>query len=367
MKIPYHYIRNAWYVAGFSHEFVSEKPQGHKIAGRPFVIWRTREGQVAAFDNRCAHKRMPLSEGRILNDGTLECAYHGLRYDSSGRCVAIPAHPDGPIPPQAKLKPFPAVEQDGLVWIWPGDATEANALRPPPSPELTDHAWESVGSDPLRVKANYLLLIENLMDITHFYPLHDGNIGDIANSRIPVELVEGDDGHGNHYVKTIRKVNNYRQPPFLVDWFGYDVVDREHTHCSVSPGVTRVEMRVAPPGKLGTDAERGYVLHHFHTPVDDRNHVWRWCMSTLAGHKSGADPSKSVVKRATQMFPEVVKQDLWVLEKQQEMYELQDEGYVELYLRTDKALRRVRQLFSTMQRKEVSQPEEPTQVTGTRS
>ena len=82
----------------------------------------------------------------------------------------------------------------------------------------------------MEVRANYLLLIENLMDITHFYPLHDGNIGDIGNSRIPIQLEEGQ-AHGTDYVKTTRETSNYRQPPFLEDWFVYDVVDREHTHC----------------------------------------------------------------------------------------------------------------------------------------
>jgi len=57
---------------------------------------------------------------------------------------------------------------------------------------------------------------------------------------------EGDED-GNRYVKTIRRVQNYKQPPYHVDWFHYDTVDREHTHCMQSPGFTRVVMRNAPP------------------------------------------------------------------------------------------------------------------------
>jgi phenylpropionate dioxygenase-like ring-hydroxylating dioxygenase large terminal subunit len=55
----------------------------------------------------------------------------------------------------------------------------------------------------MAVPANSLLLIENLLDITHFYPLHDGNIGDVENSRIPVRLEEGV-RDGNPYVGTVR-------------------------------------------------------------------------------------------------------------------------------------------------------------------
>ena len=349
--IPRHFIRNAWYVAGLSEEFAVDDLHGHTIGGRPVLLWRSRDGAIGAFDNRCAHKRMPLSEGRVLDNGILECAYHGLCYDPQGACVAVPSHPDGPIPEQAKLRPFPVIEQDGMVWVWPGDPERQHESRPPRTPEVADDGYESVNSGPMQVPANYLLLIENLLDISHFYPLHDGNIGDVANSRIPVKLVEGE-VDGNRYVKTIREVENYEQPPFLADWFGYDVVDRHHTHCMVSPGLTRVQMRVAPPGQLGTEAERGYVLLHTHTPVDGTNHVWRWCVNFKADLVSRGDPNVSAAKRFGEMFPAVAAEDLWVLEKQQQMFDFPDEGYTEVYLRPDKALRRARQVFSALLRKE---------------
>ena len=198
---PYKYVRNCWYVAGLSYEFKTNTVTGHTIAGRSIVIWRTKEGEVLAFDNRCAHKRFPLSEGRLMEDGTLECAYHGLRYNQKGKCVLIPSQPGGEIPKQAKTNPFPIIEQDGMVWIWPGDPTRCKDRDPPRTPEVGDQAWESIDSGPMDIPANYLLLIENLLDITHFYPLHDGNIGDRENSNIPVQHEEGEID-GNRYVKT---------------------------------------------------------------------------------------------------------------------------------------------------------------------
>lgn len=349
---PYHYIRNTWYVAGLSAEFEKEELQGQKIAGRSIVLWRTRDGEVVAFDNRCVHKRMPLSSGRLTEDGTLECAYHGLCFNPKGTCVDIPSQPDTPIPPQANLKPIPVVEQDGAVWVWPGDPALSDTAKPPRMPELVDSEWEAVPvSEPMQVPTNYLLLIENLLDITHFYPLHDGNIGDVANSRIPIELDEGEED-GNRFVRTTRRTQGYKQPPFLADWFVYDVVDRLHTHKLVSPGLTRVEMQVAPPGELGGDKDRGYILYHTHTPVDERNHVWRICVCCKADHRPKGDPSVSTAKRVAQMFPEVAAQDLWALEKQQEMFDYPDDGYSELHLKPDTALRRARQIFAAQMRKE---------------
>lgn len=348
---PYRSVKNCWYVAGLSSEFEPEKLTGHEIAGRVMVIWRTKDGEVTALDNRCAHKRFPLSEGKLLSDGTLECAYHGLCYNAKGKCTKVPSQPGQKIPAQAKVNAFPVIEQDGLVWVWPGDPEKKDIRKPPRTPELVDPAYESIDSGPMRIPANYLLLIENLLDITHFYPLHDGNIGDEEHSKVPVQYEEGTED-GYDYIKTIRHIENYNQPPYLQDWFVYDLVDRSHTHHMVSPGLTRVEMRNAPPGELETDKERGYVLYHFHTPIDDKNHIWWYCVNCKADHKSKGDPKMSAAKRVASMFPDVVAEDLWALEKQQKMFDVPDNGYSELFLKPDKALRRARQIFLKMLRQE---------------
>ena len=82
-------IRNSWYVAGLSADFSEVTLTGHVIAKRPVVMWRSKDGRVVAYDDRCAHKRFPLSKGRLMPDGILECAYHGLCYDSAGSCVKV--------------------------------------------------------------------------------------------------------------------------------------------------------------------------------------------------------------------------------------------------------------------------------------
>ncbi|HRY05935.1 MAG TPA: Rieske 2Fe-2S domain-containing protein [Hyphomicrobiaceae bacterium] len=359
------FVRDCWYVAGLSGDFQPEKLTGHVIAEKPIVIWRTKDGEVVAYDDRCSHKRFPLSKGRLMPDGTLECAYHGMRYDTSGKCVMIPSHPSGPISPQATVRAFPVVEQDGLVWIWPGDPARSQTQKPPRVPEIGHDEWESVCVGPMDVQANYLLLIENLLDITHFYPLHDGNIGDIANSRIPIELEEGEED-GNSYVMTVRKTSDYKQPPYLEDWFHYPVVDRHHTHCMMSPALTRVVMRNAPPGQLQqrdsdrefpgrldiNGVERGYVLVHTLTPVDERNHIWRIIVNCPAKDTAKGDPTKSTAKRIAEMFPAVAAEDLWAVAEQQKMFDYPDDGYSEVFLKPDLALRRARKIMTDMLRQE---------------
>jgi phenylpropionate dioxygenase-like ring-hydroxylating dioxygenase large terminal subunit len=345
-------VKNAWYVAGLSHEFPVGQLQGQVIAEKPLVMWRSAEGTVVAFDERCRHKRMPLSQGRLVEGDLLECAYHGLCYDATGQCVRVPSHPDGHIPREARLRRFPLVEQDGLVWVWPGDPAGSATARPPRVAEIADPKWETADTGPMPVPANTLLLIENLLDISHFYPLHDGNIGDVENSRIPVELQEGT-REGNLYVGTVRSVRGYRQPPYLEDYFGYDVVDRDHTHFMLSPALTRVEMRVWPAGRHGeASVECGYVIIHTHTPVDRRNHIWRLIINMPAGQKCKSDPSKSAVARFMETFPAVIAEDRWALEKQQQMYDYPDDGYFEVFLRPDTALRKARQILTRLERAE---------------
>jgi len=344
------FVENAWYVAGRSQEFPVDELQGRKIANRPVLVWRTRDGKVGAFDDRCVHKRMPLSEGRVLADGMLECAYHGFCYDAAGKCQRIPSQLDRPVPTKARLTPFPSLEQDGLVWVWPGDPAKIGAVQAPRTPEISGEAWETHMFDPVHVPANYMLLIENLMDITHFYPLHEGNIGDIEQSKIPIELVE-ETLWGTPTVKTLRRVQGYKQPPFMFDWWGVPVVDRWHTHHMVAPGLTRVELRCAPPGKLGqAEHEFGYVIHHSHTPVDPTNHVWRLWVSTRRGKPSASDPTKTCTQRIAETFPTVMQEDLWALERQQRMFDYPDDDYTEVFLRSDQALLRARKILAELEK-----------------
>jgi phenylpropionate dioxygenase-like ring-hydroxylating dioxygenase large terminal subunit len=349
------FVTNAWYVAGRSSNFETNKLHGMVIVKKPFVLWRALDGKVVAFDDRCVHKRMPLSCGKIMADGNLECPYHGFTYDSTGQCVKTPSQPDHPIPSKAKLKPYPVKEQDGFVWIWPGDPAKIGKSQPPRTPELISDEWETFSCQPLKLACNYRLVIENLLDVTHFYPLHDGNIGDLQASSIPIQFIE-QEVEGNPSIMTVREVNNYQHPPFLVDWFGYEVVDRHHTHSMCNPGLTRVRLRCAPPGQLGTKSERGYILHHTHTPIDETNHIWTWTVSVPKGQMA-ADNKTPSIERIKEMFPGVVEQDRWALERQQEMFNLPDDGYQEVHLRADKSIIILRKILEFQEKGLEKSPE----------
>lgn len=110
------------------------------ILGQPVLLGRTRSGVAFALRDRCAHRAVPLSEGRpcVEIDGseTIECPYHGWRFRTDGRCATIPSSPtgdpdEGADPAETvRVRAYPIVEQQGLVWIWM--SAQAPVLAPPP-------------------------------------------------------------------------------------------------------------------------------------------------------------------------------------------------------------------------------------------
>ena len=81
-------LRSAWHPAARSSE-IGEQPVRVEVLGKPYVVFRSSEGELVAFLDRCPHRLAPLSLGRPEDD-VLRCAYHGWCFDASGRCVEIP-------------------------------------------------------------------------------------------------------------------------------------------------------------------------------------------------------------------------------------------------------------------------------------
>ena len=76
------FLRNQWYVAATDHE-IGQRPFGRMILGEPIVFYRAEDGTPVALEDRCPHRRLPLSMGKLV-DGVLQCHYHGLRFDQGG-------------------------------------------------------------------------------------------------------------------------------------------------------------------------------------------------------------------------------------------------------------------------------------------
>ncbi|HVA15489.1 MAG TPA: aromatic ring-hydroxylating dioxygenase subunit alpha [Stellaceae bacterium] len=166
------FLRNCWYVAAEAGE-VTRAPLARLLLAEPVVLYRTEDGAAVALEDRCCHRRAPLSKGRVIGD-RLQCGYHGFTFDAAGACVAIPGQER--VPAGLGVAAYPLVERHGFLWIWMGEAGSADPAPIPDFHRNADPAWATVHSR-LPIAAHYLLVVENLIDLSHVGFVHAKTIG----------------------------------------------------------------------------------------------------------------------------------------------------------------------------------------------
>jgi len=169
-------LKNSWYVAAWDNE-LDAKPLGRMILGEPIVLFRSSDGAPVALEDRCPHRRLPLSMGKVVEGGLLQCHYHGLRFGRLGTCVHIPGQKL--IPAYVKAKSYPIVERYHWIWIWMGDPTLADPDLIPDYHYLDSPDWGVKGTR-FHVKAGWQLIVDNLLDLTHLAFVHESTIGNGA-------------------------------------------------------------------------------------------------------------------------------------------------------------------------------------------
>ena len=167
------YLRNCWYQAGWSSE-VEDKPLARTFLDTPVVLFRSETG-IAAMHDRCPHRFAPLSNGRVEGNA-IACGYHGLAFDRQGRCVR---NPHGPVVSAMHIRSFPVVERYCAIWIWMGEAERADPASIP------DLSFIDATPDTARLMfymptaANYRLMTDNIMDLSHADYLHAASLGGV--------------------------------------------------------------------------------------------------------------------------------------------------------------------------------------------
>lgn len=263
-------LRNYWYAAAWSHE-IGDAPLRRTVLNEPLVIFRAA-GKIAAFRDRCPHRAVPLSKGRVV-DGTLECAYHGLRFDPDGRCTLVPGQDH--VPPGTTVKSFPCVERWRYVWVWLGDAETADPDRIPDLPWLSDPGWVAPNGS-IYLRAGHELLIENLQNHTHLQLVHRSTIGtdNICTVRPKMRRV-GDEVHIERWLLD-------RPPPALFARAGgFDgKVDRWFNSVFVPPSTTILDIGCAKAGTGAPTGDRSQGIEirslHVVTPENENTTHYFW-------------------------------------------------------------------------------------------
>ncbi len=179
------FMQNAWYVAAWETE-IGDTPFARTILNEPVVMFRTPAG-IVALEDRCCHRALPLSMGQVVGD-RVQCGYHGLEFDKSGACVKVPGQ--SKTPPGAQVRSYPVVQRWGWVWIWPGDPAKADESLLPDWWWLDSPEWKTIHGrygTPMPVEANYVLISDNLFDISHLTYIHSSSIGNDSIVDFPVK------------------------------------------------------------------------------------------------------------------------------------------------------------------------------------
>lgn len=157
---------NYWYPVEYDAEIAPGDVREIVFWGRSYALFRGRDGALSVVENRCAHRQLRLSEGRV--DGcNLVCAYHGWRYDGQGRLAGIPHELFGHPMPRIKVAHREARARYGLIWVFFGDPGRADSRSIPDVPELEGPgAWPCVPVDFLW-RAHHSMIIDNVSDFTH--------------------------------------------------------------------------------------------------------------------------------------------------------------------------------------------------------
>ena len=268
------YLRNCWYVAGWSKDYEqSLKPQ--MILGENIVFYRQSDGTAVALEDACPHRKLPLSDGTLEGDRVV-CGYHGLTFDCTGKCVEAPTQRDN-IPKRAVVKSYPVVDRYRLLWIWMGDPEKADPDEIFEIENFDNPDWGYTDGGVLPIACNYLWVADNLLDPSHVAWVHVTSFAGAGTDDSPLDLDRTERG-----VIVSRWI--YDQPPSpyyagLVKFEGN--ADRLQHYEMCYPAIALNRSVYSPAGTGGPDKPAGpktyvNISYNFMTPVDENNTQYIW-------------------------------------------------------------------------------------------
>jgi vanillate O-demethylase monooxygenase subunit len=307
------FIRNAWYVACTADALPADQPLGRTICNHAMVLFRGPQGQAVALEDFCPHRGTPLSLGRV-QQGALVCGYHGLTMGCQGHTLHMPGQRPQTFP---AIRAFPVLERYGFVWVWPGQPEQASPDQLPPLPFLEAKDW-AYGGGLFHVKADYRLMVDNLMDLTHETYVHATSIGqpEIDETPCRTEVV-------GEQVVTSRHMTGIQAPAFwqqAMAAHGLDPqakVDRWQICRFTAPSHVHIDVGVALHGMGGIDAPAHQkvqaVVVDFITPETATSHWYHWGMARRFQVQDAA-----LTETIRQGQSKIFSEDLAILERQQQ-------------------------------------------------
>lgn len=263
------YLRNAWYVAAWEQEIEGDGILARTLLDMPRILFRKADGRgyVMLLD-RCPHRFAPLHMGS-RNGDAIACLYHGLQFGPDGACVHNPF--SSILPPHACVESTPVVARHGLLWFWPGAPDKAD---PSSIPDFSFLDGQDVWRRRSRFDANYELLADNLMDLSHVDFLHRKTFNTTGPQPDSVHEVRGAEGNTLWNTWLIPRV---RKHPELESLFAdHETVDQLTEMRWDAPASMMLRLSWMPAGGTVGDARFSMINPHIITPETASSSHYFW-------------------------------------------------------------------------------------------
>lgn len=268
------YLRNAWYVAGWSKDF-GQNLKAETFLDQPIVFYRKSNGDPVALENNCPHRKLPLSKGRLRGDN-VECGYHGLTFDGSGTCVLAPTQP-GRIPARARVRSYPVVDRYRFLWIWMGESHLADPDRIFPIKNFENPDWGYTSGGVLDIDCNYLWIADNLLDPSHVAWVHISSFAGAGTDDEPLNVEKTDRG-----VIVSRWIEGGMPSPYYADLVKFSgECDRLQHYEMCFPAIGLNKSVYTPagtggPGQPPVPETYVNISYNFMTPIDQDKTRYFW-------------------------------------------------------------------------------------------
>jgi phenylpropionate dioxygenase-like ring-hydroxylating dioxygenase large terminal subunit len=268
------FLRNYWYCAMWAKD-LGPGPVAKTLLDEPVVFWRMPDGAPVALEDRCCHRSLPLSLGKVVGD-RVQCGYHGLEFDRTGACVRVPGQ--SAVPPGAWVTRYPTVQRHNVIWIWMGEAGAADPALIPDLPWLDDPAWVCARGC-IHMNANFQLLVDNLLDLTHVSYLHTRTIS--GDASIESQVI-GETRRGDDEVRFDRWMLDIPPPPMFKTAGNFQGnVDRWQLVRWTPPSTVVLDIGCADAGTGAPQGDRRCGIsmwsNHLITPETARSTHYHWC------------------------------------------------------------------------------------------
>ncbi len=295
---------NYWYLVGKSSDLAPESLKKITLLGQPLVLWRSQSGKLSALVDRCSHRSVPLSKGRVINE-LIECPYHGQTFKASGECHQIPGILQYQPGEQHKVKSYPIREQQELIWVYASSENNDEVLTFPYKISYKGVSGYLSDSIEWEYEGHFLDGLENSADTIHTNFVHHGLFyAEDSRAPIDIELVNytNNNAHGIEAIYHGEKASRGIVAKLL---FGKAKDDQDlfHRERYIAPCIHQVEYKFGNTGHIFADV--------IYTPIAENRTkitVIYWIKKNIF--------IKIILPIIRKLFMQIINQDCYILEQQ---------------------------------------------------